>query len=81
MVEDFSRAIHAVGNDSFSDGDEDVASPSASRGAIVADVGGLVTNALQELNEIRRVVAAPPLDATAADLRKVCTRVLQVEPR
>ena len=52
MVEDFSRAIHAVGDDSFSDGDEDVASPSASRGADVADVGGLVTNALQELDEM-----------------------------
>lgn len=73
MVEDFSRAIHAISDDSFSDGDEDVASPSASRGADVADIGGLVTNALQELNEMRRVVAAPPPDATVVDLHMVCT--------
>ena len=73
MVEDFSRAIHAVGNNSFSNSNEDVASPSASRGADVADVGGLVTNALQELDDMQRVVATLPPDATAADLDKVCT--------
>ncbi|KAN0079885.1 hypothetical protein V8E55_009451 [Tylopilus felleus] len=70
MVEDFSRAIHAVGNNSFSNSNEDVASPSASRGADVADVGGLVTNALQELDDMQRVVATLPPDATAADLHK-----------
>ncbi|KAF8452169.1 hypothetical protein L210DRAFT_3499225 [Boletus edulis BED1] len=86
MVEDFTRAIHAVGDDSLSDiadgdegiadGDEGIADPdSASHGASVADVGGLAANVLQELDEMRRVLAALPLDATVADLRKALGQV------
>ncbi|KAG6369595.1 hypothetical protein JVT61DRAFT_14215 [Boletus reticuloceps] len=79
MVEDFTRAIHAVGDNSLSDitdGNEGIADPdSASHGANVADVGGLAANILQELDEMRRVLAAPPLDATVADLHKALGQV------
>ncbi|KAF8547607.1 hypothetical protein OG21DRAFT_1490075 [Imleria badia] len=76
MVEDFSRVIRAVRDDSFSDSDEGIVDPdSASHGANVADVGGLAANVLQELDKMRRVVAAPPPDATMADLRKALGEV------
>ena len=74
MVEDFTAALDGVGDDS--DGDEGAADrDSASHGA---DVGGLATNVFRELDEMRRVMAVPPPDATAADLRRVCAPSIKI---
>lgn len=75
MVEDFTAALNDVGNDSDGDGVVVTGPDSASHGA---DVGGLGANVMRELDEMRRVMAVPPPDASAADLRKVCAPSFEI---
>ena len=75
MVEDFTTVLDGVGDDS--DGDGGAADwDSASHGADV--VGGLATNVFRELDKMQRVMAVPPPDATAADLRRVCAPSIKI---
>ncbi|KAF8127386.1 hypothetical protein EV363DRAFT_1515132 [Boletus edulis] len=75
-ITDYISGSRDINLSDIADGDEGIADPdSASHGASVADVGGLAANVLQELDEMRRVLAAPPLDATVADLRKALGQV------
>lgn len=65
--EDFTGDIIAVSNN----GDNDEAGDNEN----VADVGGLVVNLGAERAEMLSIIAVPSVDATPADLRKVCFKV------
>ena len=71
VVEDFTRALNAMSNNSLNDDIDSIAEPNPeSHGANVE--GQMAVNMMRELDEMWRVMADPLPDGPAADLHKVC---------
>lgn len=74
-LEDFTNELNMVPDDSDvenSDGNEGVADTNSASRRV--DVAGLNVNEAREHAEVRRIMAQPTMDASAAVLRKVSCR-------